>query len=248
MSKNKKLYITIIIVIITLSWLAYISLDFSRFIFDKKDIQYFKFLPFKKIVLILAVILVWSIGDDGLNKKDTGRLKHIYVLLYIADFALGIGQDIAGIGLFGVCQILLIRRNGSGLGKLVSNKEISKHKKTLITYGIVILSIFIGLIRFLFYPILEGKLLFYAIMLYGILLSISLFTAILNYITGIFPKKNSSMVVLGMTCFFFADFATSLVIVLRSGFYWRIATCLEWALFGPAIVIIALSGYKNISK
>jgi hypothetical protein len=80
--------------------------------------------------------------------------------------------------------------------------------------------------------------------LYGIILSISLWAGLTSYILGLFPYKNSSMIAIGMLCFYFCDISVGLDGLLGSGTAWVFATSLTWIFYTPAITLLALSCYN----
>jgi hypothetical protein len=80
--------------------------------------------------------------------------------------------------------------------------------------------------------------------LYGLILSISLWAGIANFVLSLFPDKNSKVIAIAMVFFYLGDILVGLDGLLSSGPIWLIATSLIWVFYTPAITLLAISSYK----
>ena len=198
----------------------------------------------KFLIIILSTIIVFLIGKDGLNKKDTKTLKIIYIFIILSDISLALGDTaFIGIIMFGVVQISLITRNGVGIFEKLNSLNYRPLRSVQFINTILgtILLVLIAL-DFVYSVGVSNKLL-YLMIFYGSLLCLSLWTAVMNHIIGIFPRINSLLVSIGMTFFLFCDLSVGFSLILERGNYWIIADSLNWIFYTPAILLIALSGY-----
>lgn len=248
MGRIKKYIISILIMLIFLVAIVYMYLDFSH-LFGLIEDSYPSSLIKRLDVFMIAVIVAIS-GKDRLSKKDSVLLKITFIAICCAEISFVLHNFFEGIAFFFIAQVLLILRNGQGLKqKLTVIDKTSKLK--LIGCGIAILAIYILIFTFAFYPILELSplllaFMFYVLfMVYALALSMSLWVGMANYLLGLFPKKNSLMVCIGMICFFVSDFLVGLTILTNSDeFVYKLAYSFIWPLYMPAILLLALSGYK----
>lgn len=241
--KKRTLVITLICVIIFVCG-SFLTLDLYRFYISGTGIKSIDSTPIKKLIPLLCALIVLIIGKDGINKNDTKKLMLIYALICFADTALIFDMIIPGIGLFAVCQVLLIWRNGAGISKLLSGGELGKDRNALIICAAVILAVIVLIMSFIFYPILHGSPLFFAMLGYVVLLGASLWTSFANYKLKLFPRRNSILVLTGMILFFLGDFLVGLDLALKEGFYWLVVSSMVWIIYTPSITLIALSGYR----
>lgn len=246
MDKNKKIGITIIVVLASIVAIWFMYLDFS-YLFGFIQNTYPSNI-IKRIDVFLIAIIVAISGKDSLNKKDSILLKLTFIAICCAEMAFLLGSTYVGIGFFLICQIFLIIRNGQGLKEKLFSIEKSSTKLKLIGCGVAIFSIFALIIVFVFYPILKLSVFLFVFIVYGLVLSLSFWVGEVNYILGLFPKKNSLMVSIGMACFFFSDILVGLIIILKSGTVYQLSYCFIWVLYVPAITLLAFSGYKYIES
>ena len=241
MKKNKKIIITALLILISLVAVVYTYLDFS-FLFGLIENSYPSSI-IKRINVVLISIIVAISGKDSLNSKDSVLLKTTFIAVCFAELSFVLNSLFGGIVFFFIAQVLLILRNSPGLKqKLSSASEASKLK--LLDCSTIILALYVLIFRFVFYPVLKSSPLLMAFMLYASVLSISLWIGIANYLLGLFPKKNSLMVCIGMACFFISDILVGLSIITDSDVVYLISNSFIWVLYIPAILLLALSGYK----
>lgn len=197
----------------------------------------------KRLSVFLVAIIVVISGKDSLTKKDSVLLKLAFAAICSAELAFLFHSTYGGIGFFLVSQIMLIFRNGQGIKqKLNTMDKATKYK--LIACGTAIFVAYGLILAFVFYPVIKLSVLFAAFIVYGSVLGTSLWTGIANYILKLFPKKNSIMVSIGMTCFFVSDILVGLVMIIKTGIIYQLADCFIWVLYTPAIILLAFSGYK----
>ena len=91
---------------------------------------------------------------------------------------------------------------------------------------------------------MDEKLLLVIMVLYGMMISISLWTAIANYLLKLFPKTNSIMISLGMIFFVLCDINVGLSLILPASLTRTISLNLIWVFYTPALTLLALSRYR----
>ncbi len=242
MPKNKKILLALIVAAALVVAMCFIYLDFSL-LFGIRESNYpSKFI--KRIDVILAAVVVAAAGKQRLSRKDNLLVGITFLAIFCAEASFIINNTIAAIVFFVICQILLIIRNGNGLrNKLQITKDISTRRK-LVFSGAGIMVVLILIITFVFYPILKLSAFFFIFILYGLIVSISLWIGLVDYILDLFPKKNSLMIGIGMICFFVSDIFVGLNIVLKPSSLQLLVSSLIWILYIPAIMLLAFSCYN----
>lgn len=247
MKPKKRYLIFTILAIITVLSIAFIISDWSSFINSTYDINNPVSLNSTRIKLavsLLAAFIAVIIKNDGINKRDTQRLMIIYALIFFADFNFYINNPKLAIIIFGVVQSLLILRDGTGFNRFF--KSSSTYNKLLVIFsGIIVFIVLSILFRYFLYSYITSKLELYALSTYGFLVGCSFFIAWVSLKIRYFPKINSIFIALGMTFFLLCDFTVGVTILFNHNIYRTIASYLTWVFYTPALVLIALSGYKS---
>jgi hypothetical protein len=248
MSKTKfKWIITILGLIIFISGI-FITLDLRRFFIAEKEFKYdssiYTYIS-KSLIVILTTVLVFMIGNDGLNKRDTNILKFTYIFIALADIALVLlTKPYLGIILFSIVQTALIIRNGAGMYNIIKNKGCKNCFGSLIINTILSLILLILILSNVLNNMIQDKALFHIMIFYAFLISSSLLTAISNMTLEVFPKLNSILVTIGMVFFMLCDLNVGLSMALNKGTIWLIADSVIWIFYTLALTLIALSGYS----
>ncbi len=240
MNKSNLRYAIIVIIVFLAVWST--ILDFSRFADLNYDYDIYPSAILKRVNVILAAIIAWNVGPDGLSLKDSRRMKVIFMVICLAEGAFIMGWREVGVCLFALCQALLIVRNSTGLTRSLSNSS-PLQKRHLLISSLVLLMMFIALL-ILFKPLISINKSIFIVCLYGFFLSASLWAGSANYIFGLFPKRNSGMAAVGVACFYCCDISVGLDAVLGAGLPWLTANSLIWVFYIPALVLLALSSYK----
>ncbi len=242
MTKSKRATVAFILIFAVSVGLFCTVLDFSRFwgayaLYDTFPVHWIK-----RVNVLLAALLVWAAGRDSYNIKDITRMKRIFLVICLGEAAFLLGRPDIAIGIFAVCQLLLILRNGNGLRYGLKNAAPGQKTK-LSLLGLSLLFILYSLVSIL--KAFAGSCSLQAIaMAYGLLLSISLWIAAANYTLGLFPAENSILIVTGMVCFYLCDIMVGLDGILKPGLPWLIASSMIWVFYTPAVILLALSCYR----
>lgn len=242
MSKTKKLYIRMLLCVIAALCIWFSILDFSRFAGMDYTYDIFPSAMLKRINIILAVLVVWAAGKDGLGAGDGLRMKGAFFFALLGEALFVMRFFMEGVLMFALCQALLTIRNGMGIrnGFKLAGAGQKLILAILGTVLLVILAVFTAITG-----VLGGysaaNVLVYS---YGIILSISLWTAVAAAVLELLPKKNARMAACGMVCFFFCDICVGLDAFLPQGLPWLLANSFIWVFYIPALVLLALSCYR----
>lgn len=243
--KKRLLICTIILLIVCISIFT-IILDFSRLFGDKNLYNKYPSDLIKRTNVILAAFLVWLAGKDSLNKLDNTHMKFVFLFIICGEVSFLMAKPVLAIGFFAVCQSLLIIRHCKGFGSKIKKASLIAKYKLALSLFILILTLISVVV--LIYPMTIINSLFLMGVFYGIVLSLSLWAAIVNYFLSLFPSKNSKMIAIGMVCFYFCDISVGLDGLLGYGTAWLFATSLTWVFYTPAITLLALSCYRYDSS
>jgi len=241
MRTYKRLYIKLMLSFTAVLGACFIALDFSRFLNRDYSYDIFPSALLKRICVIIAAVIAWSVGRDGLSPKDSRLMKAAFIFAVFGEAAFLFKERAIGVGMFALCQTLLIIRNSTGLRYKLARAG-TKQKRGLVISGIIII---ISVI----FPFLSGyffktDITLNIAYLYGIILSISLWAGLACNILGLLPQANARMAAWGMICFFCCDVLVGLDAVLEAGLPWLLANSFIWVFYIPALVLLALSCYR----
>ena len=249
-SLRKKFYVNLILKSIIIISIIFVLLDWMPILNKDNTLDTTMYsYGFKALLILLISLLIFITGEDALNEKDAIIIKVIFILVIIADSSLVLfNTPVIGIMFFSFVQFGLILRNSRGMREKIKINRNNKLRTSLFVNTILATLLFIfNLIR-LMNGLMEEKLLLLIMALYGLMVSLSLWTAFANYLVGIFPKINSLFVALGMFFFVLCDLNVGLSLILPNGYIRDIASALVWIFYTPALTLIALSGYRFNTK
>ena len=254
LNNNKNILLIIILCVILALIITFLIMDWSSGVSDLSEI-------IKYIVSCCCVIIALLTGKDALDKRDALLLRIAFGFIFLADtflvilnrFADPVGKEIFNVsGVFyvaGICcfigfHIILITRHLRGMTSILDKENKSKRIYAIKT-AIIVCALLIIKIYIVFQFIRDLVIIIFPIM-YAIILTISLWIGWGTFKYGFFPRLNSWFIALGLSIHFISD----LCIVLRDNVasLEPIAGPMIWTLYGPAIVLLSLSGYKGMFK
>lgn len=225
---------------------GYITLDWFQFItgianFARPELPYVR--ATKVAVSFLSAILVFIIGRDGFDRKDTIRLILVYAAIAIGDIFLVFDINMVGMLVFAVAHVFFIIRNGWGLRAYLTAKSGINRFWDIVT-AFIILAIAGGIMGGFFLPVMGGGLMFYMLLGYSVFLGVSLWMAWAAVRIGYMPKGNAWLAAIGLSCFFVSDLLVGVHFATQPGRDQTFAIYLTWIFYTPGLVLPALSGYR----
>ncbi len=234
MNKGKKLYVFIAAAIISVFYIWFAILDFSRF--GSLDLTYDIFPSgiLKRTAVMLAASIAWLAGQDGLG--------YAFVFACLGEAAFALRLRSFGLAMFFVCQALLIIRNSQGFRRAYKHASVLQRKSLLIASVIIALA-YVSALAYA-----AGSTGFnavaVAVYVYWSILNLSLLSAVACFILQLLPEKNAAMVCAGVFCFYCCDILVGLDAALDPGLPWLLANSFIWVFYIPALLLLALSCYK----
>jgi|LSQX01.1.fsa_nt_gb hypothetical protein len=244
MEKSKRTLVKSIVVVISLIMVYYVAVNAWYLIAEKSADGYNYTKLIKRIIPLLCTVMVLFIGNNGINRKDTLLLKISYLVICVAELFFTLDRFIPAVAFFGICQILLSIRHYQGIKEPIETGAIKRFIPGISAAGAAILILVALWLMLIFYPALKGSNKFYAILLYGLVLGVSLWIAVINYIAGTFPKKNALIIMLCMVLFFFSDFLVGIGVITNDLYNKSIIDMFVWITYAPTVTFIAISGYR----
>ena len=194
---------------------------------------------------ILCVGMVLFIGArDSVTRRDKRLLLAAFGLTLVADFFLILlDWMMTGTVLFLGVHALFIVRHARGFQDSMSRKVRSRTLRSLVVTGAVAFGGSVILLVCMA-PILRrhGQLAIDSV--YIFLLALSLWMAWGTLIRRSFPRFNGWLIALGMTCFYFCDVSVGLAAPLAGTTAGGILNNLVAFFYTPALVLLALSGFR----
>lgn len=201
----------------------------------------------KWLLSLTAFLAAATIGRDGFNPRDTKRLVPAVLLILLGDtcfFFDRIFPPTAAIAVlcFASAHILLVNRNMLGFCAVIREKGC----REWVVWALATLMVLVmaGLYYFTLYPLYRGTFLFWPIMVYALILTASLWSALSQLILGMKPKPETVIIAVGAVLFFCGDYLVGFNMILPAGTKKIVTTYLTWVVYGPGIFLTALSGYR----
>ncbi len=246
MRQKKKKYLSIILSFIALASIGFIIVDWKSLISktNERDLALYSY-TFKAIIVFLTSLLVFIAGKDYLDYRDIKLMRVIFALIIVADAALILfNTPVVGILFFSFVQLLLIFRNSYGMREKIKSEGDHHLRKSLFINTILVTTFFLLILLNLINMYLEDDMLLFTMLLYSLMISLSLWAAIANYLLRLFPNINSIMIALGMIFFVLCDINVGLSLILPKSLIKTISSNLIWIFYTPALTLLALSSYK----
>ena len=195
----------------------------------------------KFAVTAITTLIAFFVGGNGLDSKDKKFLQAAFAFILCADFCMKIMTDgtIPGICLFMVVQSLFIFRHTR------RSKSDNRFPRILfIPLGAVLLAVSLFLLGIFNSPTLP------TVAAYGAFIFCSLLVACTVATKGYFPAKNAKLIKWGMILFFCCDICVGVSGATGADHSMQeaiatIAHNLVWVFYTPALVLLALSGYRH---
>lgn len=205
----------------------------------------------KFIVTCVATLLAFTTGRRLVTKRDRFFLQMTFLMILCADFCFKILYNYfgtidtrdnfitLGIGFFFMAQIILIYRHTR-----VSDDDWSFPWIYCVPLAAVIAMIVLAQLH-----VLESYVLM-AVLAYIPVLLCSLVVACMTLKFKFFPKANANLIVLGMVCFTCCDALTGLSLLSGADHstievFAAVSNNFIWLFYVPAIIFLALSGYRR---
>lgn len=206
----------------------------------------------KFLVPIIAALMTAFIGKKGIGVRDRRFLQAAFLMIVCADFCFKIlhnyvipyeentGEFVSfGIIFFLLAQLLLVFRHTR-----VSEEDRSFPWILFFPLGVAISMAVLYLFG------IYDSIMFFASISYGPFLFCSLYAAWKSASTGFFPKRNARQIKLGMILFTCCDLLTGLSLLTGADHSTReivavISNNFIWCLYTPALLLLALSGYRH---
>ncbi|MCD1653413.1 hypothetical protein K7J14_01705 [Treponema zuelzerae] len=255
MNENKPTARRVMIISIVALALFYIAGDWAVYLFGKSKIALAPaFLcavaTAKYAASCLSFAVVCSTREDRLDNRDWFWLFFAFVFLILADFCMVFLYPVlaaldmnppaelqtAGIICFMAVQTCLIVRHARNVRnhyRMIRNSPERSVAKSLSVEAAVLLIAAIPVVAAA-YAANRNSL--PVMIVYGIYVVLSLAAAWTVFFHRFFPKKNSWMIALGVSCFFLCDVNVGL------SFLSPFATTLVWMFYTPTLLLLSSSG------
>lgn len=189
----------------------------------------------------VMTVVVLLIGRRGFCTRDTRLLQAGFLVSLCADFCFKILHDnLTGVCFFMVVQTLYIIRH-------TRKSDVDKHFPGILyiplgTMLLMALLYWVGVFEKLMPPIMIS---------YSIFIACSAFVAYLAPGIGYFPATNAKCIKWGMVLFACCDICVGLsgLVSVDHSVQEIVATVahnLVWAFYTPALILLALSGYRQM--
>lgn len=205
----------------------------------------------KFLVPVIAAIISFIIGRNSLGKRDRRLLQAAFFMILLADFCFKIlynysfplenRSDYISIGIifFMLAQSILIVRHTR-----TSDSDVSFPWIFCIPFAVTFA------LGVLMLAHIYDSLMFFSTVSYGPFLFCSLYVACKTLKRGYYPKENALQIKWGMILFTCCDLLTGLSLWSGEDYSLHenlsiVANNLIWCFYTPALVLLALSGYRH---
>ena len=248
--KKQVLILLGLILVLTSSFLTYEWTQYAFGVVDIADPERLYSRVTKTLTSFLVFLLAIRVGEAGINRADPVKLKRAFIAIFLGDLLFLMDEfnpffDYLAVLAFLAGQVLLILRNGQGMRAYWRGKQ---NMVGDILMGAAILVATGALFFATLYPYVKGTAFLYIIPVYALILDVALWTAWMTRKVGYFPRANSWLIMIGATCFFIGDYIVGFNLSLSPSLVRVTTLYLTWLFYAPAIILLALSGYRWGSK
>lgn len=235
-----------VLAIITLLFISYEVLDWGRLFFERSPL-WDRYVDFSKLaVSLLCTVLVLLGKGFCFSTRDRKKLLIAFAAINLGDLAFSLNWintvfNSIGIVVFLIAQILMVVRLDKAFASI--DYSLAQNKRYSIITGIFILLIGSSLVVKLG-MFKSENVPFVLILIYGCIVSVSVWVAMQVQIGSIYPETNKSLIMFGMIFFYLCDATVGFGLVLESHVPYVIVTSLTWLFYTPALVLLALSSYN----
>lgn len=205
----------------------------------------------KFIVTSIATLIAFMIGRRGISKRDRILVQSSFAMILCADFCFKILYNYfgtaetrenfisLGIGFFFLAQMIFIYRHTR-----TSDSDWSFPWIYCIPMAAIISMIFLA-----YFQVLDSIMLM-AVLVYAPTLCCSLFAACRTAKLKLFSRNNAFRITFGMICFTCCDLLTGVSLLTGADHSTReilsvVSNNFIWLFYVPAIISLALSGYRH---
>jgi hypothetical protein len=247
---NKMVRIYVVLCLIFFITGAYVGVDWASYLYGFAS-EFSRYAGYVRTILciILALMTREHCIEAAVSKmpkihKDGVLLLLAFMLTGLADvFLLLLDWMTTGTALFLVVHGLLTVRHATQLSRWFEGPKPTKDVIWLAATAVVIGAftfVFFTQVRSLIEP--TGMLGLFGV--YLVVLAVSLWVAFSTKVNPFFPRANALQIMVGMVCFFFCDITVGLAFVLKGTETGAILDNLVAFFYTPALVLLALSGYR----
>ena len=223
--------------------LGFLALDWSRLVLHPEDLALrWESNALKVSVAFLVALMAWRVRGHGHGEKDERLFRTMFSMIFAADVCFVTGLEPVGIVLFGIVQVLLIKRNLLGAKEASAALQAARGK--LVGIAALVAAMLAGTLYGIW--TLKGiDPLLIVIGVYVTLLGASVVAAFAAREIGHFPAANTRLMAIGMALFLLCDITVGANLALPVGHLVRVVTeSLTWMFYGPALVLIGLSAWR----
>lgn len=205
----------------------------------------------KFVVTSVTTLIAFAIGRHAISKRDRFFVQAAFFMILCADFCFKILYNYfgtldnrdnfitVGIGFFFLAQMIFIFRHTR-----TNDSDWSFPWIFCVPVAVIFSMAFLA-----YFQVLESLLLM-AVLVYAPTLCCSLFVACRTPKIAFFPKNNAFWIMLGMICFTCCDLLTGVSLLTGADHSTReifavVSNNFIWLFYVPAIITLALSGYRH---
>ena len=206
----------------------------------------------KFLVPVIVAAMTIFIGKRAIGVRDRRFLQAAFAMIVCADACFKIGHNYVipfeentgefisfGIIFFLLAQLLLVFRH----------TRVSEEDRSFPWILFFPLAIAISMAVLYLFGIYDS-IMFFASISYGPFLLCSLYAAWKSASTGFYPQRNARQIMLGMIFFTCCDFLTGLSLMTGADHSGQevmavISNNFIWCFYTPALILLALSGYRH---
>lgn len=248
MNKSAEVYSITALIVFLLGGL--IHLDWSRLYTNPLHATLSPYTEGCKLTIAyLTAILTWRVRvdqGDAWSTADALWLRKIFVLIALADTCFIAQNPPPGILIFMAVQAMFIMRHFDGYNTPEGKAALLQHKMGLLALYGSTLAFCATSAAFFWYPRTGINDTFIILAVYFCFKCTSVLASFAAIVIGKMPRPNSILVATGMASFFICDHTVTGNLLFSQETEkvpYIITSSLTWMFYGPALTLLALSGY-----
>ena len=192
-----------------------------------------------------CALMVWLAGSDASSRRDGSLMALVFACFLTGDVAFAADRVASGVAAFLIGHLVLLVRNGTGLGRYLRARAYESHRTRLtgvIGVPVLLTSALVGVVL---RPLGAGSPRFPEVVAYAIVLGAGLAMAWAVPLIDHFPRTEGRCIARGVSFLYLCDFTVGMEILAPQPAA-PVLNLAIWIFYVPGLLFLVRSAYRRI--
>src|SRR5262245_34762713 len=199
----------------------------------------------KLTISACCALMVWLAGSDAPSRRDRSLMALVFACFLTGDVAFAADRVASGVAAFLIGHLVLLVRNGTGLGRYLRARAYESHRTRLT--GVLAVSVLLtsALMGGALQPLGAGSPHFPEVVAYGIVFSAGLAIAWAAPLIDHFSRTEARCIACGMSFLYLSDFTVGMEILAPQPAA-PVLNLAIWIFYVPGLLFLVRCAYRRI--